>query len=353
MRLTAILLILLAGACAIASAATPLNRNAKNTKLFVAYIKGQYVGLAEYTQYGKVKRTIFWGAFNSKDPATIVPKQQEQFKFNHAGGYNTVFGAGVWQLIKQKNVCKPNPALKAKLFGAKAACRVLNPKTKQFENWALQGFVTHLPNRALRPDKLADDELLYASHWTDDYYPFLWFKWSWVQYGPNRWDHVYGMYGVHGKPYWGGRADSHGRPLDFATQNIYWDVKNPTWRTSKGAFAQAGGWYRFNGFLPHKGTGAFCAALPRCQFKVCRPGPDKGVSYRATALGPGVTPLIRVYGPPPGNYRAGGFTTSFNEQMKMPNPSLPRQPFSSALRDELRNELRTLVGNDPGCSLST
>ncbi len=48
------------------------------------------------------------------------------------------------------------------------------------------------------------------------------------------------------------------------------------------------GWHRENGFLSQRPTGIFCYALG--------PSHGKGTKYRATAFGPGVTPIVSWVG---------------------------------------------------------
>jgi hypothetical protein len=64
---------------------------------------------------------------------------------------------------------------------------------------------------------------------------------------------------------------------------------------------------RFNGFLAHNPRGNFCAGVFSNLFG--RGPAGRGSAYRATAMGPGVTPIVMWEGPGPGRYQPGGFGT--------------------------------------------
>jgi len=62
----------------------------------------------------------------------------------------------------------------------------------------------------------------------------------------------------------------------------------PPWKTG---YRQVGGWYRYNSFLTHRPHGDFCPGVYRSIAGVpSRPRPGRGLQYRITANGPGVTP---------------------------------------------------------------
>ncbi len=74
-------------------------------------------------------------------------------------------------------------------------------------------------------------------------------------------------------------STSTGNPLDTFGRNLYLDTFNS---------AYGAGWKRENSFLMHKGNGKFCYGFYR---HGDRPEGD-GERYRATIIGPGVTPDI-------------------------------------------------------------
>ena len=80
-----------------------------------------------------------------------------------------------------------------------------------------------------------------------------------------------------------------GQPLDSFGRNLYLDTFDSAYGT---------GWKRENSFLTHKGDGVFCYSV--------NPHPGHpagtGTEYRATIMGPGVTPDVMWKGQAPGAY---------------------------------------------------
>ncbi len=73
--------------------------------------------------------------------------------------------------------------------------------------------------------------------------------------------------------------------------------------------------------------------------------------YRATAMGPGVTPIVEWQGGPPGDYRTGGFPSRFPYSF----PSTPDNSFARAgyeanaeSAQKLGDEDRAMAGQAPG-----
>ena len=131
--------------------------------------------------------------------------------------------------------------------------------------WAVQRWQRLIPVRAN-----AGVEELHLSHWTGrpaqlevrvDARPGV--------------DVLFGRYTYRGVPVHGFRATRTGVPLDTFGRNIYLDTFGS---------AYGSGWRRENGFLARTPAGIFCYALGRAG--------GKGPLYRATALGPGVTPIV-------------------------------------------------------------
>ena len=80
-------------------------------------------------------------------------------------------------------------------------------------------------------------------------------------------------------------------PTDKQGRNIYVDFLTGT------------DWHRVNSFLTHPPTAGFCytfadhpASTPAWN------GQGTGDAYRATAIGPGVSPVVQVHFAPPGPY---------------------------------------------------
>jgi hypothetical protein len=91
--------------------------------------------------------------------------------------------------------------------------------------------------------------------------------------------HIFGSFTYLGKPVHGFKSTAGGNPLDTFGRNLYLDTFNS---------AYGAGWKRENSFLMHKGTGTFCYGF---YSHGSRPV-GAGERYRATIIGPGVTPDI-------------------------------------------------------------
>ena len=77
----------------------------------------------------------------------------------------------------------------------------------------------------------------------------------------------------------GSRRRSTAPPLDTWGRNVFVDTYDSRYGR---------GWKRENGFLTHRGSGAFCYGFyPHGNRPV-----GKGTEYRATVMGPGVTPIL-------------------------------------------------------------
>jgi hypothetical protein len=225
------------------------------------------------------------------------------------------------------------------------------------DHWALQSWQRTLPNAGLQPKTaLQRDYELHLSHWTGKP-PALWLKWGWANGrdpsgGTIHYDHLYGAFAFHGVAVYGHASTSVGNPTDSYGRNIYVDALNRTW-TNDGAYTQAGGWVRFNGFLTHYPRGDFCASVYKTNLGVYRPGYRDATAYRATAMGPGVAPIVRWTGPPPGNYRAGYFPSS-NFALAPVFPGMPaeqagRAPWNATVAFDLNTEQRKVAGSADSC----
>ena len=148
---------------------------------------------------------------------------------------------------------------------------------------------------------------LHLSHWTGDI-GVLEIKTDWSYRGKH--EHLWGRFTYHGKPVFGNRWTIKGVPLDSRGRNIYLD------------YHKDGVWQRENSFLTHPGTAGFCYtfALHNGRYGV-------GDAYRATVIGPGVSPLVRVGFSPPGRY-------------------------DRALDDAANEEQRALLGDDRRCKIN-
>ncbi len=102
-----------------------------------------------------------------------------------------------------------------------------------------------------------------------------------------------------------------GNPLDTFGRNLYVDTFNSAYGL---------GWRRENSFLMHKGTGTFCYGF----YAHGERPTGNGERYRATIIGPGVTPDVMWTGEPLGGY-------------------------NQALDLELHEQQRSLFGSDTLC----
>ncbi len=107
-----------------------------------------------------------------------------------------------------------------------------------------------------------------------------------------RFHQIFGRLTYRGLGVYGFDHTLRGIPLDDYGRNIYVDTLNS---------AYGSGWLRENGFLTHPPTGGFCYGFyPHGD----RPS-GRGVRYRATVIGPGVTPDAYWAGTPPREYDRG------------------------------------------------
>ena len=137
----------------------------------------------------------------------------------------------------------------------------------------------------------------------------LWTDWSY-----RRFHHLYGRLTYNGGGVYGFRSTRFGVPLDTYGRNVFVDTFGSTYGP---------GWKRENSFLTHKPTGGFCYG-----FYPHGPHPvGNGKKYRATVIGPGVTPDVMWEGPAPAP------TT---------RPSMRRPTRDSA----------QLLGSDPLCKIN-
>jgi len=253
-----------------ANASELIDRNAGGSKLQVN-AGGQ--ALVSYTARGKRWNVLAWGAVNAL-PST-PGKRQLEFKIDYSGGWGT-YKKDVWKTFR--NACRP-------YTGPKLAWHVASCTAPDGGHWALQSWQRMLPNYGLAPTAKQAVWELRLSHWTDDL-PELTVNLNWAY---RKFDHIFGFFTYRGLPVHGFKSTPAGVPLDTWGRNLYVDTFNS---------AYGSGWLRENSFLMHKGTGTFCYGFyPHGS----RPA-GNGERYRATIIGPGVTPDIMWEGRPLGSY---------------------------------------------------
>jgi hypothetical protein len=265
-----------------AEASQLVDRNASGVKLAVN-AKGE--ALLTYTAEGKLKRVLAWGAVNAIAPTTA--RAQVVFELDYAGGYGK-YHDNYWQTFGTACGAYNGPPL-AWLV---EACRAPDGSY-----WAVQAWQKGLPNYGVAPSPDQAAWELHLSHWTGEL-PVLTIKTDWAY---RRFDHLYGSLTYAGTAVYGFRSSSAGVPQDSFGRNIYVDTQDSTY---------GAGWKRENSFLTHRGTGTFCYGFyPHGGHPVGR-----GTKYRATVIGPGVTPDILWQGAAPGPYSQAADLTANTEQ---------------------------------------
>ena len=104
------------------------------------------------------------------------------------------------------------------------------------------------------------------------------------------------------------------------------------------------GWRRINSFLSHRvADGSFCDQLWPNRFGRTN-SPGFGTKYRAIADGPGVTPVLRWLGPPPGkdNYSFSAGTSTRDQIGTFSITGWIREPYDLAAANVYRSEQRAL-----------
>ncbi|MDX6570561.1 MAG: hypothetical protein QOH15_3139 [Gaiellales bacterium] len=238
-----------------AAAAEIVDRNVTGPHLSVN-AKGD-VALVTYTLKGARHHVLYWGARNWAG----------KFLRDYSGGWKSKVAD--WKAFP--NNCKPytGPAIALVV----AAC-----DAPDGSHWALQTWARLWNNYG---GSSAPAEL-YISHWTGDIGD-LTVQTDWGYHGKH--EHLWGSFQFHGKPVFGNKQTLQGVPLDSAGRNVYVD------------YAADGSWKRENSFLTHKGTGGFCYLFGT---QGGRSSAVRAPTYRATVIGPGVSPLVRAdFAPPP------------------------------------------------------
>jgi hypothetical protein len=233
--------------------------------------------LVTYTRTdGSVRHVLFWGAVGANPPDDPAVRQV-RFQRDYAGGWGKYRKAGYWKTFR--NACRPydGPALPYLV----AAC-----KAPDGSYWAVQSWQRALPLLgfdAWKPGQSAVES--HVSHWTGPL-PVLELYAHWTYGG--QFQGVFGRLTYLGRPVHGFGADAGGNPRDRYGRNVYIDTLDS---------AYGPGWRRESGILLHAPNGTFCHSfVPQRPFagypsQAVRPAAP-GTRYRATVMGPGVTPVV-------------------------------------------------------------
>jgi hypothetical protein len=272
-----------------------IDRNASNIQLKVSRNGKQ--ALVLYRARGSQQHVLAWGAKNAIAPTRA--RKQVKLKLDYSGGWST-YRKNVWETFENRCGNYNGPKLKWVVVACKAS---------DGSYWALQKWQRQLPNFGLNPSPKQAVWELRLSHWSGALPKFV-VKLDWTRWGPNQtYDHLFGYLRYQGKPVYGFRSTPAGVPLDTFGRNIYLDTFNSKYGK---------GWKRENSFLAHRGTGVFCYGFyPHGSRPV-----GQGERYRATVIGPGLTPDMFWESESPG-------------------------PFDEALDDAANEELNAL--DDPLC----
>ena len=240
--------------------------------------------LVTYRDAKGIHRVLVWGAIND----------DLRFKLDYSGGLRA-FGQHLWKDFR--DVSRP-------YTGPDLPWLVVARRAPDGSYWALQAWQRLLPNLGYTPWKHPQAAWeLHVSHWRGPL-PLLEIWLDWVRDG--RFEHLFGRYTYRGKPVFGMSSTPDGRPLDPYGRNIYLDTYDSVYGP---------GWERENSFLTHEPNGNFCYGFyshtPPSWYP---PGPDLppgvGSQYRATVIGPGVTPDVSWAG-----QALGPFDPVHEEQM--------------------------------------
>jgi hypothetical protein len=247
-----------------ASASELIDRNASKVSLQVAK-NGQ--ALLSYNARGKRWNVLAWGAVNALAPTTT--RKQVSFKLDYSGGYGT-YKRDVWKTFK--NACRPYDG--PKLQWLVTAC-----KAPDGSYWAVQAWQRMLSNYGEKLTPKSAVWELRLSHWNGPVAELtVNLNWAYKKY-----HHIFGSFTYLGKPVHGFQSTSVGVPLDTFGRNLYVDTFDSVYGK---------GWKRENSFLMHKGSGKFCYGFYEHTWAGKSYPSGKGTRYRATIIGPGVTPDI-------------------------------------------------------------
>lgn len=252
-----------------AGASQLIDRDARGVRLEV---NDQGLAMITYRAGGRLRHVLARGAVNALPQGVARP--QVAFRLDYSGG-------GMFRRDARKtfrNSCTPaRPPLRWLV----AACRARDGSL-----WAVQSWRRALPNYGLRPTSWLEAAWeLRLSHWTGPL-PQLTVRFGWAY---RRYQQLYGRLTYRGRPVHGFHSTNTGQPLDSFGRNVYVDTFDSAYGT---------GWRRENSFLTHGVTGGFCYGF----FPHGARPTGRGTRYRATVIGPGVTPDVCWEATPPTVY---------------------------------------------------
>jgi hypothetical protein len=169
--------------------------------------------------------------------------------------------------------------------------------------WAVQEWQRQLPDYGVTPTPFQSATEVHLSHWTGAL-PVLTITMNWAY---KKYDHLFGTFTYDGTGVYGFASTPGGAPEDTWGRNLYVDTFNS---------AYGAGWERDNSFLTHKLGGSFCYGF----YSHGTHPAGTGTKYRATIIGPGLTPDIEWQGVAPGPYNAATQVTDDAAIVAMGDP---------------------------------
>jgi hypothetical protein len=244
----------------VAGAAEIVDRNVGSPSL---QVDSNNVALVSYTVNGAQRHVLYWGAVDWAD----------SFKRDYSGGWKSKIA----DYKRFSNTC-------GKYTGPTLAYMIAACDAPDGSHWALQQWGRLWRNYG--GDKAPNE--LYVSHWRGQPGELA-IQTDYSYHGKH--EHLWGVFTFHGKPVFGLHHTLAGVPTDKQGRNIYVDYLAGT------------DWRRVNSFLTHPPTAGFCYTF--ADHPASSPawnGRGTGPAYRATAIGPGVSPLVQLHFAPPGPY---------------------------------------------------
>jgi hypothetical protein len=227
------------------------------------------IALVTYRAGGRTWHVLAWGAINARHPTRGVP--QVRFRIDRSGGWGS-FGAGYWRRFRDVSTAYDGPPL---------PWFVMARKAPDGSYWALQRWRRMLPNYGFPPrNRFQRAWELRLSHWSGPLAVLeMWTDWT----ADGAKHHLYGRYTYHGVPVYGFEYTDTHVPLDGYGRNVYVDTYNSRYGP---------GWRRENSKLTYPPNGQFCYTFQRTLTRWGPRPPGNGERYRATVIGPGVTPDV-------------------------------------------------------------
>ena len=241
-------LLLAAFAATPAFASAIIGRNAARPRLTIDHRGRAHVSY----RLGRRKVSLLaWGAINARTPSRTVPQVKFQLRYG----------------VRGKGTCLPYD-------GPPLAWLVVACKAPDGSYWALQSWQRLKPNYGGTRGAWE----LHLSHWRGSLAQLVVYQ-NWAH---GRVRHIFGRFTYDGQGVYGFTSTPRGNPLDDYGRNVYVD-------TFDSAYGK--GWHRANGFLAHhrgRTLGDFCFAF----YPHAGHPNGNGSKYRATVVGPGVTPDV-------------------------------------------------------------